>query len=502
MIITFSGPDGIGKSDQLMRLSRAFQVQGIDHNIMHVRGLETPLTKLYRKMIRKWNKGEPKGWILTAGLILTTLEMIYFWAVKLRLMEKRHQVILCDRYIWDTEVDFTARFPDWKPQSPLWLLLKKVAAKPDASILYHASTDVFAQRLYRKKEYPLVHEIQFQQNLNKTMIPEYHFVIDANTSKDAVFHQMLTLLRDGGMIPKPSDRLVKNLRAAIIPILPGGDNIEIVHLPVGRSLAVNYCISVHSVPRYFAKICKPSKRCLKLMKPLTKTSPYFNRIEEVIPIGIRNSCILQEWKVGSALIFSAGEACQAAQAVKKLHSVMIPLGSPKVHIGLELFRHLLYVALYAVSIPHKKEILGFLVKNLSMCRKKYALTHMDLHGGNFRRNSQNMVYLIDYENIRITDPWRDFTYAVFFHEAQEDVFWYEFLRSYFNNSIPSDFWKTMRYYCYLQALRMMVCSHQRKDQRHIDNLAESIWKNYHNNTQIIPAWYLRMDLGSSNYDMV
>lgn len=181
---------------------------------------------------------------------------------------------------------------------------------------------------------------------------------------------------------------------------------------------------------------------------------------------------------------------------------MIPLGSPKVHIGLELFRHLLYVALHAVSIPHKKEILGFLKKNLSLCRKEYALTHMDLHAGNFHRDSQNTVYLIDYENIRITDPWRDLTYAIFFHEAEEDVFWYEFLRSYFNNSIPSDFWKIMKYYCYLQALRMMICSHQRKDQRHIDNLAESIWNNYHNNDQIIPAWYLRMDQGSSDYDMV
>lgn len=502
MIITFSGPDGVGKSAQLMRLSRMFQAQGINHNIMHVRGLATPLTKLYRKMIRKWNKDEPKGWILTAGLMLTTLEMIYFWAVKLRLMEKWHQVILCDRYIWDTQVDFTARFPNWKSRSPLWLLLKKVAAKPDASILYIASTDVIAQRLYRKKEYPLIHEIRFQQNLYKSMISEFHFVIDTDASKDAVFHQTLTLLRDGEMIPTPSDRLVKCLRAAIIPTLPSGEDIEIVHLPAGRSLAINHCVSVHSVPRYFAKICKPSKRCLELMKSLTKTSPYFNRIEEVIPIGVRTSCILQEWKDGDSLIFSAGEACQAAQAVKKLHSVMIPLRSPKVHIGLELFRHLLYVALHAVSIPHKKEILGFLKKNLSLCRKEYALTHMDLHAGNFHRDSQNAVYLIDYENIRITDPWRDFTYAVFFHEAEEDVFWYEFLRSYFNNSIPPNFWKTMKYYCYLQALRMMICSHQRKDQRHIDNLAESIWKNYHNNDQIIPAWYLRMDQGSSDYDMM
>lgn len=215
-------------------------------------------------------------------------------------------------------------------------------------------------------------------------------------------------------------------------------------------------------------------------------------------MGKRSSCILQEWKEGEALAFSANEARQTARAVKMLHSVPIPLGSPKVRIGWELFRLLRYAALHAVKIPHKKEILGFLKKNRFLCRREYALTHMDLHGGNFRRDSQNTVYLIDYENVCITDPWRDFTYAVFFHDPQEDAFWYEFLHSYFSNGIPYHFWKTMKYYCYLQALRMMICSHQRKDQRHIDDLAQSIWNNYHNDDQIIPAWYLRMEQGSSH----
>jgi thymidylate kinase len=331
-----------------------FQAQGINHNIMHVRGLATPLTTLYRRLIRKWNKDAPGGWILTLGLALTTLEMIYFWAVKLRLMEKRHQIILCDRYIWDTQADFSARFPRWNQKSPLWLLLKKASVKPDASILYVASTDTIAQRLYQKQEYPLIHEIRFQQNLYGSMTPQFSFVIDANAGKDVVFQQTLSLLQDGGFIPTPSDSLIKKLQAAITPLHPDEESIEIVHLPVGRSVAVNHRISIRSVPRYFAKVCKPSKRCLELMKPLTKTSPHFNQIEEVLPIGIRTSCILLSWKTGESLVFSESEARQAAQTVKELHSIVIPREYLRFHIRLELFRHLLYVTLHGVCIPQKK----------------------------------------------------------------------------------------------------------------------------------------------------
>lgn len=192
MIVTFSGPDGVGKSTHLMSLSCLFRQKGIDHDILYVRGLATPLTCLYRKWFGRWGKEQSvRDWILRIGLDLTTIEMMYLWGVKLRWMEKKHRVILCDRYIWDTEADFTARFQNWNPRSFLWKLLKKTIPKPGVSILFTAPTEQIAQQLCQKKEQPLIHEIQIQQDLYSTMASEFRFVVDTSASKDEIYGEIL-----------------------------------------------------------------------------------------------------------------------------------------------------------------------------------------------------------------------------------------------------------------------------------------------------------------------
>lgn len=280
------------------------------------------------------------------------------------------------------------------------------------------------------------------------------------------------------------------------------NKVELRRIDAGNSTAQNYCILVSDTPHYFVKIY--DKR-VKYLSKLQKLSIQYNFLVYPIAdfsIGSKR-CMVTDWLDGKIITGTQSEAFQVAEILKTIHTQKYSAKLYKLRIKLELRRYLLYLEQNKVEFKHKREIVSYLVKNSALCRKEFSLTHRDVHKRNLIKDSQDIIHLVDYENVCISDPWRDLVYACFFHEKEENKFWEMVINYYFDFNVPEDFWITMKFYCYLHLLRMILCEHQNGNYKNIERLAKSIWKNWNCYNDYLPKWKIHLELmetlGKKNY---
>jgi thymidylate kinase len=150
LLITFSGLDGAGKSTQIEWLKNDLQQRGYVTRTVWARGGYTPgiegLKRLARRLLRR--KLPPSGhsaqrsqtfgksWVRWLWLSLAILDLIWVYSAQLRWWKWRGQAVICDRYVWDTLIDFRLNFPhEGVERWLLWRLLIRSAPKPDAAFV-------------------------------------------------------------------------------------------------------------------------------------------------------------------------------------------------------------------------------------------------------------------------------------------------------------------------------------------------------------------------------
>lgn len=493
MIITLSGTDGVGKSTQLQKIIVLLESLKIDYRVMYVRGGKTPISKLYRNIIFKHkpnNRNMLLRPMLYIGFLIATFELMYYWDIKIRFLEKKSRVIICDRYIWDTYVDFCHSDKPWNPNSFFWKLLSKRIAIPDISILYVANTSAINDRLMRKNEQSTLEKIHLLNTMYESLYGMFDYVIDASEDEECVFEKTKSKLKANNTL-NDNTKFYKKILRKVRPFLNKEDKYaaKIKRIKKGNSTAQNYCILIRNIPRYFVKVYDKKVNLLPKLQQLSKQNNSLANPIADFSVGLKR-CMVIDWLDGKNISGTPSEAHQVAEILKIIHSQKTSAKHHKLHIKLELKRYLLYLTVNKVEFMYKQEIVSYLLKNLVLCRKEYSLAHMDVHRRNFIIDSNDIIRLVDYENLCITDPWRDFVYACFFHDREEDLFWEAVINNYFNNNIPEDFWITMKYYCYLHLLRMIICEHRKNNYENIDRFVKSIWKNWSLSTnETLPKWY-------------
>lgn len=175
MIIAFSGVDCAGKSTQIELLRQYFISQGktcavfwyrpgYSAEIQRLKDLVRPLFSRGRSGGRDApSEGAPSAsggvaappqarvpapvWLVTA-----ILDAVGQYAVKLRILAKRYDVVICDRYVHDACLDLAFKFPGFAWSDAVLQAISVLFPKPDISLLLWLPYDEMMARVEAKNE--------------------------------------------------------------------------------------------------------------------------------------------------------------------------------------------------------------------------------------------------------------------------------------------------------------------------------------------------------------
>jgi len=167
LLITFSGLDGAGKSTQIDLLMDRLRAGGHDPVYLWTRGGYTALFERLKSLLRRLpGRAMPpagpnparaqafrKGWVRRAWLVLALLELIWVYGLQIRWWQVRGRDVVCDRYLWDTLIDFRLNYSEERVESWwLWFILARVAPQPDVAFLMLVPVEESVQRSDLKGE--------------------------------------------------------------------------------------------------------------------------------------------------------------------------------------------------------------------------------------------------------------------------------------------------------------------------------------------------------------
>ena len=145
-MIAFSGLDGAGKSTQISLLRVFLKTKKTKSLVFWSRGGYTPGMRFLKAILRKSNSPFiPKSrgnsserdasfsnkYIRKIWLTLSILDLFFFYSVYIRFIEFFGFRVICDRYLYDTVLDFKRSFPNENVHKwILWRFLEIVSVTP------------------------------------------------------------------------------------------------------------------------------------------------------------------------------------------------------------------------------------------------------------------------------------------------------------------------------------------------------------------------------------
>jgi len=209
MLFTFSGIDGAGKSTQIAKFIAVLEAKNHKPACVWSRGGYTSFLDSIKLLLRKiaGSKVPPSGesqqrhTIMQRSLVrrlwltVAILDLIRLYAIQIRIRLLLGRPVICDRYLWDTLIDFHLNFPQERVSNwLLWRLLELLAPKPDVAYLLMLPLEESIRRCTLKDDpFPSPYEVQVRrfvlyQELATNSELE---VIEATQGIDEVFTDIL-----------------------------------------------------------------------------------------------------------------------------------------------------------------------------------------------------------------------------------------------------------------------------------------------------------------------
>lgn len=212
MIIVFSGTDGAGKSTQIERLSHFYENKNKKTIHLWSRGGYTPLFSAAKSLARKLLKKKlpqqgqsqsrdnllQKGSVSRLWLTIAIIDLCLLYGIFVRFQSLLGRVVICDRYIDDTQLDFTQNFKgSFKPEGLLWRFAKAISPTPKKSFLLYVPVTTSQYRSKLKNEpfpdSPEVLEFRLKNYLDDALFPDKTYQkINCEEDIDTIHQLILT----------------------------------------------------------------------------------------------------------------------------------------------------------------------------------------------------------------------------------------------------------------------------------------------------------------------
>jgi len=167
VIIVFSGVDGAGKSTQIDLLKKQITGRRLSVSSVWSRGGYTPGFELLKKSVRivlgkksissgrneKRDKAMSNSLVSRLWLMIAMLDLLVLYAVIVRIKSFLGRVVICDRYLGDTFIDFSLNFPSSNFENMwLWRFLVAISPESDVSFLFILPVEESMHRSKLKNE--------------------------------------------------------------------------------------------------------------------------------------------------------------------------------------------------------------------------------------------------------------------------------------------------------------------------------------------------------------
>ena len=220
VIVTFSGIDGSGKSTQVERLRQHVHDNGGTDTHLWTRvgytGGFSALKAVARRLLGRRvpvqgdvaarERAMKRGWVRRAWLTLALLDLLWTFAVRVRVARRRGRVVVCDRYLWDSLIDLKLNLGQDRMERTLgWKIVRLLTPAPDLALLFTVPVGESVRRSDQKgepfRDSPEVLEERGRMYLELSDVANWR-VLDGSRPPDEVTADVMGLFsalgKDGG----------------------------------------------------------------------------------------------------------------------------------------------------------------------------------------------------------------------------------------------------------------------------------------------------------------